>query len=89
MYRASAGRPVDIGKAAHWYSKAAGDAVAQVNLGEMYQHGWGVKRDPLMAYKWYDRAAAQRKQWAANQQESLAKSMTADQISAARKQLKN
>ncbi|MFT5440340.1 MAG: TPR repeat protein [Alphaproteobacteria bacterium] len=91
IYRAGTGRTVDIGKAAHWYSKAAraGDAVAQMNLGEMYQHGWGVKQDPVMAYGWYERAAAQGKQWAATQQEALAKSMTADQIAAARNGVKN
>jgi uncharacterized protein len=91
MYRAGTGRTVDIGKAAHWYRKAAraGDAVAQMNLGEMYQHGWGMKPDPVMAYRWYVRAAAQGKQWAADQRDALAKSMTADQISAAHNGLKN
>ena len=91
IYRAGTGRRVDVGKSAHWYKKAAfaGDAVAQMNLGEMYQHGWGVKRDPVIAYRWYDRAAVKGKQWALDQQDALANTLSADQISAARKGIRN
>jgi uncharacterized protein len=39
---------------------AQGDAVAQTNLGQMYQYGLGVPKDDKEAVKWYRLAAAQR-----------------------------
>ncbi|MEO5340435.1 MAG: hypothetical protein H7837_07965 [Magnetococcus sp. MYC-9] len=36
-----------------------GDAVAQTNLGAMYLHGVGVRRDLTKAYNWFQRAAEQ------------------------------
>ena len=36
-----------------------GDATAQNRLGEMYEFGYGVKRDPAKAIEWYKRAADQ------------------------------
>ncbi|GGO86181.1 hypothetical protein GCM10011348_36430 [Marinobacterium nitratireducens] len=36
-----------------------GDARAQNRLGEMYEFGYGVDRNPLEAYNWYRRAADQ------------------------------
>lgn len=36
-----------------------GDARAQNRLGEMYEFGYGVERNPLEAYNWYRRAADQ------------------------------
>ncbi|WP_020683701.1 tetratricopeptide repeat protein [Marinobacterium rhizophilum] len=38
----------------------AGDATAQNRLGEMYEFGYGIERDPSMAYSWYLRAAEQK-----------------------------
>ncbi len=38
----------------------AGDATAQNRLGEMYEFGYGVERDPNQAYSWYQRAAEQK-----------------------------
>ena len=34
-------------------------AAAQTLLGEIYSRGLGVKRDPIEAAKWYEKAAAQ------------------------------
>jgi len=34
-------------------------AVAQINLGRMYQNGWGVTKDNKEAAKWYHKAAEQ------------------------------
>jgi TPR repeat protein len=38
---------------------AAGDRVAQNNLGVLYQRGQGVGPDPVVAREWFERAAAQ------------------------------
>ncbi|UTW11703.1 tetratricopeptide repeat protein [Marinobacterium rhizophilum] len=40
-------------------SAEAGDAHAQNRLGEMYEFGYGLERDPNQAYDWYLRAAEQ------------------------------
>ena len=44
-----------------WYTKAAeqGNAVAQNNLGFMYDNGKGVAQDYKEAVKWYTKAAEQ------------------------------
>ena len=44
-----------------WYRKAAeqGHAEAQCILGDCYQQGIGVKKDPVEAVKWYRKAADQ------------------------------
>lgn len=36
----------------------AGDPAAQLSLGTLYDLGKGVSRDPVIAYRWYRRAAA-------------------------------
>ncbi|ANG64165.1 hypothetical protein A8C75_17925 [Marinobacterium aestuarii] len=41
-------------------SAEAGDASAQNRLGEMYEFGYGIERDPNLAYSWYLRAAEQQ-----------------------------
>lgn len=41
-------------------SAEAGDARAQNRLGEMYEFGYGLERDPNQAYSWYRRAAEQK-----------------------------
>ena len=48
-------------KAVEWYRIAAeqGDAVAQCNLGYMYQFGQGVTQDYAEAVRWYRKAAEQ------------------------------
>ena len=48
-------------KAFEWYTKAAhqGDAVAQFNMGVMYEFGKGVHQDDQKAVEWYTKAAQQ------------------------------
>lgn len=43
-----------------WYQRAvdAGSVDARVDLGLMYESGWGVPRDPAAALRWYQSAAA-------------------------------
>ena len=45
-------------------SAEQGDAVAQTNLGAMYEHGNGVPQDYEEAARWYRKAAEQGDEWA-------------------------
>ena len=65
MYANGEGVRKDYAKAAAWYRKAANrdDAVAsrpaQIQLGQIYEEGgYGLPRDNVQAYKWYDIGAA-------------------------------
>ena len=51
----------DYKQAVAWYRKAAeqGDAMAQSNLGGMYDKGRGVAQDDKQAVAWYRKAAEQ------------------------------
>jgi uncharacterized protein len=50
----------DAAQAVLWYGKAAdqGNALAQAHLGLMYEHGYGVPRDPVMARMWLNLAVS-------------------------------
>lgn len=41
----------------YWKARDAGAVNARVDIGLMYEFGWGVKRDPAVALKWYQSAA--------------------------------
>ena len=60
--------------AAIWFRRAAeqGDAIAQLNLGELYESGRGVSRDRVEAWRWYSYAARQGNDWARNRRVSIA-----------------
>ncbi|MCR4665773.1 MAG: sel1 repeat family protein [Desulfovibrio sp.] len=49
----------DTAKAVEWYRKAAkaGNILAMHNLGDCYQNGVGVPRNPAEAYAWYKKTA--------------------------------
>jgi tetratricopeptide (TPR) repeat protein len=49
----------DYAKAREWYEKAAanGNATAMLNLGQLYEEGWGVAQDYGKAREWYEKAA--------------------------------
>ena len=51
----------DWARAANWFREAAlqGLANAQYSLGECYENGWGVDKDPREAVRWYRKAADQ------------------------------
>ena len=55
------GVPKDYVEAAKWYRKAAEQelAIAQFNLGWIYENGEGVPKDMAEATKWYRKAAEQ------------------------------
>lgn len=89
MHRAGRGVPRDINEAKKWYLLAAeqGHALAQFNLGWIYASGKGVPQDSVRSHMWFNIAIANadseaRKEFIVDR-DSLAKSMTADQITKA------
>lgn len=58
---AKRGYKQDYVQAVYWYRKAAdmGHPIAQNNLGQMYNKGWGVEQNGSMAFYWWTRAAEQ------------------------------
>ena len=75
----------DLVAAALWYRRAAerGEAVAQMNLGDIYAQGRGLDRDPIKALAWFSLAAEQGRRWAAERRDALSATMTAAQRQAA------
>ena len=63
----------DYSEAYKWYKKAAeqGYAIAQFNVGVLYEKGEGVSQDYSEAYKWFNKAAAQGHAEAKEQLERL------------------
>ncbi|MDO8263978.1 MAG: tetratricopeptide repeat protein [Gallionella sp.] len=89
MYRAGRGVPHDYKEARKWYLLAAeqGHPLAQFYLGWMYAGGKGVPKDYIQAHMWINIAIANASGEAKKEfivdRDSLAKSMTADQIAKA------
>jgi TPR repeat protein len=55
-------RRKDYAEAMRWLRPAAdqGNAPAQVNIGRLYYHGWGVAQDYRAAMSWYLKAVDQQ-----------------------------
>lgn len=62
-----------------------GNAEGQFNLGDIYRHGEGVSRDYVEAYKWANLAAANGSDNGRKLREELAKEMTPQQITEAKR----
>jgi uncharacterized protein len=80
-----AGVIIDRAEAAKWYRRAAeqGDGLGQHDLGRLYEEGWGVPKDDVLAYMWYNLAAAKEGgsfSPAASHRDTLAEHMTPAQI---------
>ena len=60
-----------------------GDALAQANLGRMYQNGYGVPENDVEALKWYSLAKAQGNKRAAGLLNMVKNKMTPAQIAKA------
>jgi uncharacterized protein len=71
--------------AAKWYREAADQGLEDAQLGLLYAKGQGVPRDDVQAYMWFELAAAQGDQSAANNREAAARRMTPDQIAEAQR----
>ena len=62
-----------------------GNFSAQLYLGLMYYHGEGVPEDRVLAYMWWNLAAANGYEDASTNKGIIAKSMTSSQIAEAQK----
>ena len=85
MYSKGRGVPQDYAEAVRWYRLAAeqGNADAQNNLGIMYSIGQGVPQDYVTAHMWLNLAAAPGHENARKARETVAASMTREQIAEA------
>jgi TPR repeat protein len=85
MYLLGEGVTQDYQEAAHWFRLVAalGGADAQYNLGVMYGNGDGVIKDNVYAHMWFNVAASNGNTGGAQSRDSIAKSMTAADISKA------
>jgi hypothetical protein len=74
--------PPDRAEAARWYRKAAvlGFPLAQYRLGRHYESGRGLPKDHVLAYFWYNLAAARGDNLAAEDRDLLAQRMTQEEI---------
>lgn len=74
--------PADRAEAARWYRKAAvlGFPLAQYRLGRHYESGRGLPKDYVLAYFWYNLAAAEGDKLAAEDRDLLAQRMTRGEI---------
>jgi TPR repeat protein len=70
-----------------WYRRAAeqGYDEAQLDLGNMYKNGEGVPQDYVLSYMWLNLAAAQGNEVAKATRDSVAESMTREQIAEAQR----
>lgn len=70
----------------HYLSAAnAGDLQGQYKLGFLFAEGLGVAADPVQAYKWWSAAASMGDPDAADERDRIAKRLTPEQITRARK----
>jgi len=85
MYSKGHGVVQDNKEAVKWFHKAAaqGRAKAQSNLGVMYGNGQGVIQDNVYAHMWFNIAASNGNTDAVKYRDSMAKRMTAADISKA------
>ena len=85
MYGFGVGVKKNPQKAFKWYQKAAdkGEPTAQSNLGVMYFNSEGVEQNDVTAYVWWDIAATNGDEDAKKNKGTIAKQMTAEQITKA------
>jgi hypothetical protein len=88
-YENGSGVEQDYGKAADWYRKAAekGEVSAQNNLGVLLHYGHGVQQDDVEAYAMFCVAAEGGCTNAVDSRDSLAESLTPEQIAEARRRV--
>ena len=85
MYVDGNGVPQVYKLAQSYFELAArqGSALAQFNLGEMYQTGIGVLADNVLAQMWFNLSGANGDSNGAKKREKIAKDMTPEDISKA------
>ena len=76
----------DLGLAAQWFEKAAERGVvdSQYNIGYLYEFGFGVTKNPVEAYVWYNIASAQGDTEAGRRIVALSETLSDVEISSAK-----
>ena len=89
MYAEGTGTAVDKTQAMKWISEAANQNMveAEFALGEIYVRGSGTPKDDVNAYIWFNRAAGQGYRPAIKVVSDMTKTMTPEQLSAAKQQI--
>ena len=89
MYETGRGVPKDCNAAYKWYLQAAknGNLAAQYNLGLLFRDGRGVQQDTLQAYAMFCIAAEGGYTNAVPYRDSLAQSLTPQQVDSARQRV--
>jgi len=79
--------PLDFKRAHHWFNKAAlqGLPESQFNLAIAYQGGMGVRKDMVIAYKFYSLAATQGLPYSSKARDHIAQYMSRIQIETAQR----
>jgi TPR repeat protein len=74
-------------EAIKWYRLSAeqGYALAQFNIGAMYNNGEGVTQDPVQAHKWLNISGGSGLKEGHKHRDIIEKEMTSDQILEAQK----
>jgi TPR repeat protein len=82
--------PQDDSLAVQWYARAAGQghALAQYNLGGMYNSGRGVEKDLLCGYMWLALAAEGGDSGAARAREAAAARLEPAQLQEAQQRMR-
>ena len=77
----------DYKAAVRWWRKAAkqGQAEAQTSLGMMYSNGQGILKDNIMAYVWFNIAAADDSKLATDNRDFIASRLDRTELKKARK----
>ena len=91
LYETGRGVPKNFKEAYKWYLEAAknGNAPAQSNLGLLFRKGHGVKQDTVQAYAMFCIAAERGCTNAPAYRDSLAESLTPDQVTDARQRVED
>jgi hypothetical protein len=84
------GKPQDFAEAVRWYSKAAtqGHAMAQHNLGVMYDEGKGVPQDTVTAFMWFNIAGTYGYDKSREERDIAAKKLAPNQLEEAQRRAK-
>ena len=87
MYRTGGGVTQDLSRAASLHERACdgGEMRGCNNLGNMYDNGEGVPEDQVLAYMWWNLAAAQGNEGAQRNKGTLENQMTREQIAEAQR----
>jgi TPR repeat protein len=87
MFGEGHGVPQDYKEAMRWYRLAAdqGNALAQFELGSMYDKGLGVPKDYIQAHMWFNLAGASGNAGGSKNRDMVARKMTPAEIAEAQR----